>query len=251
MKKTIYYFSATGNSLQTAIDIAESIGNADVVSIAKSGMETNCDSDVIGFVFPVFMVGLPNMVKDFINSGHWRKDAYIFAVATCGMSAGCSFTVIDELLRKKGAQLSYGATLCMGTNYIVKYEVKPEARKKFLRKADNLLQKIISDVKTQKLNKWPRGFFLSRKIHDKKAAAFNNADKNYVVTNSCNGCEKCSRVCPANNIEIIKSKPVFQHKCEHCLACIHWCPQKAINVLDKTQNKMRYHHPKVKVEQLP
>lgn len=119
MGKTIYYFSATGNSLQTALDIAEGIGDTEVFSIAKAGRNVKSDSEVIGFVYPVFAGGLPNIVHDFIQSGNWRKDAYIFSIATCGMSAGGANYEIDKLLRQQGTYLSYGIKLCVGTNYVV------------------------------------------------------------------------------------------------------------------------------------
>ena len=90
MSKTIYYFSATGNSLQTALDIAEGLGGTEVISMTKAGMNAVCDSEVIGFVFPSFAWGPPNLAHDFIQSGCFRKDAYFFTVVTCGSSMGGS-----------------------------------------------------------------------------------------------------------------------------------------------------------------
>jgi len=34
------------------------------------------------------------------------------------------------------------------------------------------------------------------------------------------------RVCPVNNIEMVDKKPVWQNRCESCLACINWCPKE-------------------------
>ncbi len=250
MSKTIYYFSATGNSLQTALDIAEGIGDTEIISVAKAGKNVKSDSEVIGFVYPVFAGGLPNMVHDFIQSGNWKKDAYIFAIATCGMSAGGANYEIDKLLRQQGTHLSYGMKLCMGTNYIVLYDLKPEARNKILAKADRQLKVIISDLNERKSNRWSRGTAFSRKRHKKIAATYKTTDMNYIVSDSCRVCGQCSSICPAKNIQIIDNKPKFLHQCEHCMACIHWCPQKAINVSNKTQSRSRYHHPKVNVEQI-
>lgn len=250
MKKTIYYFSATGNSLQTALDIGEMLG-AEVVSIAKSGMNTDCDSDVIGFVFPTFAWGMPNMVHDFIASGSFNKNAYFFAVVTCGASIGGTAGAVDDLLRKKGAKLSYGVPLKSVSNYIPMYNVNLGKIEETLKKADVELEKIISDISERKSNKIGRGLSLVNYMHRKMSEGSKTEDKHYNVSDACNGCGICASVCPAKNIEMIDGRPAFRHNCEHCISCIHWCPKEAINYKNKTQNRNRYHHPKVKAEQLP
>jgi len=251
MSKTIYYFSATGNSLQAALDIAEGIGNADVVSITKAGMNTQCDSDVVGFIFPSFCWGMPSMMRDFISSGSFNKDTYFFTVVTCGSSMGGSAYDVDCLLRAKGAKLSYGAKIKSVSNYIPMYDINTATQDEVLAKAEQKLAVIINDLKEGKSNAWGKGFWLVRKMRGKMMAAYKTIDKDYNVSDSCDGCGICASVCPAMNIELTDGKPSFRHNCEHCLACIHWCPQKAINYGNKTQNKNRYHHPKVKAEQLP
>ena len=251
MSKTIYYFTGTGNSLQAALDIAEGLGDAEVVSMTKAGMNAGCDSDVVGFVFPTFCWGLPNMVRDFIASGTFRKDAYFFAVVTCGSSVGGSAYDVDSLLRVKGAKLSYGVKLKSVSNYIPMYDINEATKDEVLAKADQALALIIGDLKERKPCAHKKGFWLIRMIRAKMMAGYPTIDKDYNVSDSCDGCGTCASVCPARNIAMKEGKPVFKHNCEHCIACIHWCPQKAINYKNKTQNRKRYHHPKVKAEQLP
>jgi len=45
-------------------------------------------------------------------------------------------------------------------------------------------------------------------------------------------------------------KPQFQHQCEHCLACLHNCPARAIDWKDKTQGKARYRNANVSLDEL-
>jgi MinD superfamily P-loop ATPase len=71
-----------------------------------------------------------------------------------------------------------------------------------------------------------------------------------VVGESCNGCELCRKVCQVDNIRIEDGRPVWQHHCEQCLACIQWCPQEAIQVGTKTIGRTRYHHPEIKATDL-
>ena len=251
MTKTIFYFTATGNSLQAALDIADGLGGAEVMSMTKAGMNVSCDSDVIGFVFPSFCWGPPNMAKEFIQSGSFRKDAYIFTVVTCGSSMGASPAIVDGLLRAKGAQLSYAAQLLSVSNYIGMYDVVPEKIEGTVAKADNDIKAIVSDLKSRKSRKIKRGIGLLPRIHRKFTAGYKTVDNDYNIADSCVGCGTCASVCPARNIKITEGKQVFRHNCEHCLACIHWCPNKAINYGNKTQKRNRYHHPRVKSSQLP
>ena len=251
MSKTVYYFSATGNSLQAALDIAEGLGGAEVVSITKAGMGAKCDSDVIGFVFPTFCWGLPNMVQEFIGSGDFNKDAYFFTVVTCGSAIGGSAYNVDSLLKGKGAKLSYGVKLESVSNYIPLYDIKVATIDEVLAKSDHKLAGIIDDLKERKSCSIKREFWLVRIFRKRLMAGYKTVDKDYIVDESCDGCNICASVCPARNIELAEGRPTFKHNCEHCIACIHWCPQRAINYKKKTQKRHRYHHPKVKAEQLP
>lgn len=250
MNKTIFYFSATGNSLQTALDIANALGDTDVVSISKAGMNYNCNSEVIGFVFPVYAFGLPNMVYDFIRSGNFNKNAYFFSVVTCGGTIGTCLTDVDNMLKEKGTYLHYGSKLPILSNYILMVDIKTDKVDKQLAKAEGKLAGIIQDIKIRKECKIKGSLGLFTKIHNKSSANFKSTDIDYSVSQSCTRCGICVSVCPAKNIEIIDEKVTFKHNCEKCLACIHWCPQKAINYQNKTQNKQRYHNPKVKLSQL-
>ncbi|MCL2392313.1 MAG: EFR1 family ferrodoxin [Oscillospiraceae bacterium] len=251
MTKTIYYFSATGNSLQAALDIADGIGDADVVSISKAGMNATCDSDVIGFVFPCFAWGPPIMVREFIKTAAFNKDAYFFTVVTCGSGIGGSVSSVDALLCDKGAKLSYGAKLKSVSNYIVLYNVRTDRADETLANSDVALAQIIADLKENKAQKIGRGLGISNKLHRCLTKNYKIADKHYNISDACTSCGICVSVCPARNIEIADGKPTFKHNCEHCVACIHWCPQKALNYGNKTQTRNRYHHPKIKPEQLP
>ncbi|WP_088369304.1 flavodoxin domain-containing protein [endosymbiont 'TC1' of Trimyema compressum] len=69
MSKTIFYFSGTGNSLKTAKEIKTKIEANELISMSQGLEEYNsCQSQVIGFVFPVYFGGIPNRVFQFINN---------------------------------------------------------------------------------------------------------------------------------------------------------------------------------------
>ena len=82
-------------------------------------------------------------------------------------------------------------------------------------------------------------------IHGPFIKSLVNKDKGFNVSEACNGCETCSKVCPVGNIQMQEGKPIFLHHCEQCVACVQWCPQQAINFKNKTQKRGRYHHPDI------
>ena len=75
-------------------------------------------------------------------------------------------------------------------------------------------------------------------------------DRSFRADNKCNGCAICSKICPANNIEMVNEKPVWLHRCEQCFACLQWCPQEAIQCGKKTAKYPRYHHPEVTLKDM-
>ncbi|MDP4095123.1 MAG: EFR1 family ferrodoxin, partial [Bacillota bacterium] len=84
MKTNIFYFSGTGNSLKVSRDIAEQLGNTSIIPIdTLFNKEVDLNCDCIGIVFPVYMWGVPRIVKEFIKKINTEK--YVFAVATYGV----------------------------------------------------------------------------------------------------------------------------------------------------------------------
>ena len=74
-------------------------------------------------------------------------------------------------------------------------------------------------------------------------------DRSFSTNKKCNGCGTCSKICPVNNIKIIKDSPSWQHHCEFCLACFHWCPEEAI-ISSELKETVRYHHPSIKLSDM-
>ena len=76
-----------------------------------------------------------------------------------------------------------------------------------------------------------------------------HTDRSIIVDDCCTGCATCTKVCPADNIELINSIPVFGRRCEMCFACDEWCPAGAIQHWGRA-NGVKYHHPEVKLSDM-
>ena len=129
MKKIIYYFSGTGNSLYTANKIAEAIGGAEIISVRCSADSISAsDADVIGFVCPVYEWDVPGIFKEFVKQLTVNQNAYIFMVATYIAILGKSFETVDRLLAEKGAHLNYGRAIRCGASQCIAYPPFPPER---------------------------------------------------------------------------------------------------------------------------
>ena len=134
MHTTIFYFSATGNSLSAARALAAKLTNTSCVSIPMVAHKPiRVTSEKIGLVFPVYAWGLPHIVTEFIKKLELSKVKYCFVAATCGSSVGGTFYQAKKLLAEKGIVLNSGFKVVMPGNYTPLYGSGPdESIKKIL-----------------------------------------------------------------------------------------------------------------------
>ena len=240
---TIYCFTSTGNSLYAANKIADKI-DAKVLSMKEPAL---CEDDVIGFVFPCYFWGVPRRVERFVSKMQiTNKDAWVFAVYTCGGPVFGVLGSLKKILKSKGIRLRFSSRIISVTNYLPEYEVKDSEALR--QKIEARIQKVAEAVHDRKTNWIPAITLMNRLVY--KAYPDENCDQHFSIASTCNGCGICGNICPAGNIIMEAGKPGFQHKCEHCLACLHNCPVCAIDWKDKTQNKRRYRNINVSQDDL-
>ncbi len=243
-KNIIFYFSGTGNSLKVAKDIAAVLDDCELISMGKYH-KLNGTYERIGFVYPIYAGGMPGAVKRFIKALDLltNKNSYIFAVCTSGSGYAGGLTNISKIIDGKGGKLSYSGTIRCFSNYVGLYAMGSNADQKA--KAQTQATKPV----TQEI----QSLMVKPPSKNKSMAILSNLfikwmekrDKAFNISEVCNGCTTCSKVCPVGNIKMQDGKPIFLHHCEQCMACIQWCPKEAINVKNITQTRGRYHHPDI------
>jgi len=258
MNTTIYYFTGTGNSLKIAKSLSEKLDKCELVPIAKVWEDNQLASSTekVGFVFPLYWGGLPKIVYDFLSKIELAKSNYFFAVVTnAGDINRTPLLQIEAILSEKSKALSAGFYILMPNNYIIGYDVHSEARQKeIFEEAIKNIETIYKTVEGNQ-NNLEKAFFEKRRIKSEK---FNKDfrdnvygyDKLFYVEDTCTSCGICVKVCPVNNLSLEEGIPQWQHKCQQCLACINFCPEKCIQFGDKTLKTQRYHHPEVGVKDL-
>ncbi len=249
----IYYFSGTGNSLKIARDLLEKLSSCELVPIAKAINRDSIESSTkkVGFIFPLYWWGLPEIVRDFAKKIDLSNTDYIFAVITCAMSTlGGGLHQLKSIIEKKSKKLDTGFLITMPDNYIPLSDMISENKQGILfEKAQKKVEMISETILANKKKLEKEIFYFLRPISNRRfIKRVNHFDKKFNIDDKCNSCGICVKVCPVNNINLHDGQPQWLHKCQSCLACIHFCPQESIQYGEKTINRTRYHHPKTKLK---
>ena len=257
MAKTVLcYFTGTGNSLQVARELGAALGETTCLSMTKAAdSPALAEADRLGLICPVYVWGLPNAVARSIRTLDVDPGTYVFCVVTCGGTPGRALFQAARLLKSRRLTLSAGFAVTMPSNYIVWGGAEDEEKQQALfAKAQDRIAEIQATVEAGRTAPLEGSTALRRAlltpVYGLSMAVFPRLDRQFVVGPSCNSCGICQKVCPVGNMQMQEGKPHWQHRCEQCFACLQWCPQEAIQVGEKTVGLARYHHPKVRAQDL-
>lgn len=251
----IFYFTGTGNSKWIAELLSKKLEEHlvsinDLLKSETLSYEFEVQpKERIMFVFPVYSWGLPTPIRIFIDRMKLINitNNKIYAVATCGDNAGLTNTMLKEKLKEKQLQLTSCYTVQMPNCYIIipGFDVDSnEIAKNKITHAETRIDLIVKAILENRQDDtlYCKGIlaWLKSKIIYPSFIKYTFKTKFY-TTDTCNHCGLCAKLCPMNNITIKNGIPVWSEKCVQCLACIHRCPQRAIEYGNITKKKGRYY----------
>ena len=243
----ILYFTGTGNSKYVADFLGDKLQD-EVVSLndmLKNNLPLVVKSEKpYVWIAPIYAWRFPEVVDELFRKIDFQGNKTFYFVATMGGDSGNCEKICRKRVRDKG--MSYGgfADVIMPDNYFGGFNIKDEQEMvDIVKKAHPTLQKIAETIKANHLLhirvKSSAGGLKSSVVN----YGFNKymlSNVKYTVNEDCTGCGKCANLCPVNNIKMLLGKPEFADRCMSCYACIHRCPEKAINLGKRTEGKSRY-----------
>ncbi|MGX8700523.1 EFR1 family ferrodoxin [Caproiciproducens sp.] len=249
--KTLY-FTATGNSLA----VAKKIGG-ETISIAQAirNNQYEFEDNVIGLVFPTYCCYPPKIIRDFIERAKLKAD-YLFAVATYGNAMGkggdgSEMLAFDKITKAAGYHFNYLNAILMVDNFIDNFDINKEVEKISSKKIDESLAAVIGDINQRKDYVKDPGTFgkiITRMCKGLvKSQDTGLSAQKFIISDACNGCGTCAKVCPYKNITMKDGGPQFGTNCLSCYGCIHNCPQTAIHKKgEKSGKRWRNHNVSLK-----
>ena len=261
----ILYFSGTGNCLAIARAIADAT-NDDVLPLTQAVRKDLTAEKRIGLVYPSYDFNVPPAVRTIVPMLRISQQAYVFIIIPCGAQAGNSSWTVRRILESKGIPVAYTHKIRVPDNSAIVFGRNPNDQNwKFTRFASRL-QNIIDDIKANRHAyhycwwsplAWLMG---TKRMEEWMIRTFRPA----VNPDKCIGCGICTRVCTMRNIVLTerensdeqqrhdnKAVAAIGTHCTACLACLHACPNQAIETGNNpTVKERQYHHPDIKTADL-
>lgn len=244
----ILYFSGTGNSNYVAQRIADALGdeivnlNARIKASDTSSVETG---ERVIIVTPTYAWRIPRVVCDWLRKTELRGAKRSWFVMTCGSEIGNADKYNRELCAEKQISCMGTAQIVMPENFIAMFNAPTvEEARRIVAKAEPFIDRAIAAIRAGHMFSPPR-----KKLYDCIASSAVNPvfyplfvkASSFTVSDVCIGCGKCEKLCPLNNITLQNARPVWGSNCTQCMACICYCPTRAIEYGKKSAGKPRYH----------
>ncbi|MGN0813393.1 MAG: EFR1 family ferrodoxin [Candidatus Coproplasma sp.] len=255
------YFSGTGNTKRCVERLVKLLDDSSIVlplegDSAKAAIAKN---NVIVFGYGVQYSDMPFFVREFIieNKELWRGKN-ILCVATMGAFSGDGAGCSARLFKRFGANILGGLHIVMPDSVCdfkekKGEEIEPEKlyleslqrennlkklneeRRGIIKRADEKIDKVVSEIKNGVYPKDGLGFFarlaglfgqrlwLGRLSHS-------YSDRLKIDEDLCDGCRICVQQCPMKNLSMEEGVAQSSGRCTACYRCVNRCPKKAITL---------------------
>lgn len=245
----ILYFSAMGNSRFVALTLAKALDDEAVClndKIKSSDYSPLRSKKPYILVCPIYAWRIPRIVQAYLDKVELQGNKNIYVIVTTCGSSGNAGKYAKNFFESKGMNFMGIKTFHMMGSYIAFMENPDPAKEdEFNQRTRQGIDKLITKLhKEQSLEKEKVslvGRFMSF-VANPFFYRFIIGKDGFYTNDQCIGCKKCEKVCPLSNITVVDSKPVWNHNCTHCMACIHQRPAQAIEFKKITLKKNRYYN---------
>lgn len=245
----ILYFSGTGNSFAISRQLAERL-NEQVMPLGLAVKHDLLQERRIGLVFPSYWFNAPRAVTELLPRLQIPKDAYVFIVIPCGAQAGNAIWTVRRMLAANGIEVAYSHKIRVPDNSAVGFGRNPNDQvwkfDRYAGRLERIAADIAAGVRRCHYVWWglPGALCAIPAVQRRTLPMLTPA----VNPDKCIACGICRDVCPQDNITLVDGKALCGTDCAQCLACVHFCPQQAVELGHKpTPQAHQYHHPSVTV----
>ena len=239
-----YYFSGTGNTLLIVKEMVklfkENKFDAKYYRIERTDPNNIDTNHIIGLGFPIAAQGTYPFVWQFIKNLPYVHSIPLFMIDTKLIYSGGILGPVRKIIRRKGYIPIGAKEFIMPSNVFIKEGMNDKKRAKInkaLLKATEFARRLI-DGKTS---------WFDLPVYSDLMALISQSNRNWkffesltpiiVDKSKCNSCGLCEKLCPVNNIKLIKY-PEFLNNCILCMRCFAYCPKEAISF--KNYRSARY-----------
>jgi ferredoxin len=238
---TIFYFTATGNSLDVAKQLGAQFPNTQLRSIPQEREITEISDDIIGAVFPVYAANLPAIVTRFLRRVSLKAN-YKFAIAVHGGDPGPIGCVLAKV-----SDFDNVFDVETWSNYLpFNPDILPVATD-----VSGDIEQIAAEIRARKTQNFKPGG------EPFDIAPWHLQALDYRWRKDCTACGTCMRVCPVANFTLSETErdangvPIFKFsdRCEGCMACLQNCPVAAL-YMPNEPTRYRYRNPNVTLAEI-
>ncbi len=260
MSNVIYCYSGTGNTLAASRLVAEKLVDTEIVSMLslKYNKEIPEKYERVGFAFPTCFGHPPKVVREIGEDVRLHPHQKPFILVSCGGYNILTISDFRKILQTKTQNPIQCFQIILPGSHIIGFSAFPKVIQRLLfRKTQNEAVKISHKIQNNLPTKMKKVFKL--KTATRMSQTFNgwlgikdifSTETEYFTTDACILCGVCERICPVENIKISSKMVKFGNNCQQCMACIQWCPQRAIAHPNVPKSRKRYHHPDVTLEDM-
>lgn len=235
----IFCFSGTGNSYSVAKEIGKPFSvEPELITNFRDQNSIKVVDSQIGIIAPVYLNDIPRIVKEFIlRLSFEHTNTYVFTVLTSGSGKNKSgFKNVNIALAQHNVKLALAYDIQMPSSFQARNDMES-----ILDVVPKKIAEVTVAIEDRRENYTPQGSTILPQGFTKLSFMYRLLT-NMTVTEKCNGCGLCCKLCPTNNIELQDRKAVRGKNCIACTACANWCPQHAIF---SRMLKGQYHHPQI------